>query len=352
MKRQYYLDLAATGLRTPVGTDLILHEKPDHAAILLDGKRLAGIMMEAAAAYKSPLAFPIMDLMLEKVAMLGMMGIGGNVDSYHFDACPDDAAAAKFETNLRGSLPPRMQANVQAVAEIVKARKYLPIGMSIGPVSLMTKLLSDPITPIYAAASGVTAKEDEEIRTLERVLEFSTQMVLRSVRAQIDAGAKAIFIAEPAANVAYFSPMQMAKSTEIWDRYVMATNRRVKALLNQHGVELIFHCCGELIDTMVKKFAELDPAILSLGASRKLWEDAKIVPNTTVLYGNLPTKKFYSDDAISQPQVVQTTCELIKNMRATGHPFILGSECDVLSVPNCAGLIRKKVDLMLTCTCG
>jgi len=352
MKREYYLELAAKGLRAPVGTDLILHERPDPAAILLDGKRLAGVMMDAAVAYKTPLAFPIMDLMLEKAALLGMLGVSGNVDTYHFDTCPDDAAVSLLEANIKGSLPARMQANVQAIVEVVKAGTHLPIGMSIGPVSLMTKLLSDPITPIFMAGSGTTAEEDEEVRALERILEFATRMVLRSVQSQIEAGAKAIFIAEPTANVAYFSPKQMAESSEIWDRYVMSTNRRVKALLDQHGVDLIFHCCGELIDPMVEKFASLDPAILSLGASRKLWEDAKIVPKTTVLYGNLPTKKFYSDDAISPAQVVETTCELIKNMRATGHPFILGSECDVLSVPKCAGIIRKKIDLMISCECS
>jgi hypothetical protein len=39
-------------------------------------------------------------------------------------------------------------------------------------------------------------------------------------------------------------------------------------------------------------------------------------------------------------------------MRATGHPHILGSECDVLHVPDAAATIRAKVDLMLSCTAG
>ena len=340
MKREYYLDLAAKGLRTPIGADLILHEKPDHAAILLDGKRLAGVMMEAATIYKTPFAFPVMDLELEKAAVLGILGITESVHTFHFDSCPDDAAVARFEANINGPLTARMQANVDAVREVARVGTHLPVGMSIGPVSLMTKFIGDPITPIFMAGMGTTADEDEEIKTIERVLEFSTRIVLRSIQAQIEAGAKAIFIAEPAANVAYFSPKQMAESSEIWDRYVMSTNRRVKALLDQHGVDLLFHCCGELNDAMVAKFAELDPAILSLGSPRVLWEDAKFVPKNIVLFGNLPTKKFYSDDAISPEQVVEMTRELVKKMRATGHPFILGSECDVLSVPNCVGIIR------------
>jgi uroporphyrinogen-III decarboxylase len=355
MKRQWYLDIAAKGLRLPVGVDLVLRERPDSEVILLNGKRLAAVIIEAATRYRSPLAFPVMDLMLEKAALLGMLGITGDgvgIDSYHFDACPDDAMATRLEQNLRRELPPRLQANCQAITEVAHIGKSLPVGMSIGPVSLMTKLLADPITPIFLAGSGATAQDDEEIKTLERVLEFSTQVVLRSVEAQIQAGAKAIFIAEPTANIAYFSPRQMEAGSAVWDRYVMATNRRVKNLLDKHGVDLIFHCCGELVDPMVQQFASLDPAILSLGSSRMLWQDARLVPERTVLYGNLPTKKFFSDSAITREQVAATTCDLIAQMRTAHHPFILGSECDVLSVPGSANIIREKIEVMLTCKCA
>jgi hypothetical protein len=41
MKKEFYLDLAAAGLRMPVGTDLILRENPDADQILEDGTRLA-----------------------------------------------------------------------------------------------------------------------------------------------------------------------------------------------------------------------------------------------------------------------------------------------------------------------
>ena len=55
---------------------------------------------------------------------------------------------------------------------------------------------------------------------------------------------------------------------------------------------------------MVEQFAtRLDPAILSLGSSRTLWEDAALVPKSVVLFGNLPTKKFYSDEAMPDEQV-------------------------------------------------
>ena len=38
---------------------------------------------------------------------------------------------------------------------------------------------------------------------------------------------------------------------------------------------------------------------------------------------------------------------LVRRMRDVGHPFILGSECDVLSVPGQEAKIMAKVDEFL-----
>jgi hypothetical protein len=128
----------------------------------------------------------------------------------------------------------------------------------------------------------------------------------------------------------------------------MEPNLRLKAVLNASGCDLIFHDCGELIDLMVEAFAHrLHPVILSLGGSRKLWEDARLVPGDVVLYGNLPTKSFYSDGAMPVEEVVRRTAELASNMKACGHAHILGSECDVLSVPDARATILAKVEAMM-----
>jgi hypothetical protein len=75
------------------------------------------------------------------------------------------------------------------------------------------------------------------------------------------------------------------------------------------------------------------------------------VPEEVVLFGNLPTKTFYSDAAMPIEEVKRLTTETIHRMVACGHPHILGSECDVLHVPDAAGTIRRKVEAMLTCEC-
>ena len=349
MSRQLYLDLAAQHVRLPIGADLVLREHADHAAILLDGRRYANVLLEAADRYHTPLAIPVMDLMLEKAALQAALGITESPDTFHFKAAPDAAAFTRFDDALRLPLPPRMQCQCDAIRHVAQSKKHLALGMSIGPVSLMTKLLADPITPIFIAGTGTTAAEDEEVLLVEKTLDLALRMVLHSVQAQIKAGARAIFIAEPAANKAFFSPHQLGASSSVWERYVMTSNRAVKALLDAHGIDLLFHCCGELVEPMVQSFASLDPVLLSLGASRDLWQDAALVPNSTVLYGNLPTKKFYSDEVMTPAIVADLTRSLLTQMSKTNHPFILGSECDVLHVPGSEKTIKNKVDIMLTC---
>jgi uroporphyrinogen-III decarboxylase len=352
MDRDFYLGLARSGLRMPIGTDLVLHEKPDPERIVCDGWAIGKVVEEAARRFRTPLAFAHMDLTMEKTVLCDILDVpAGAIPTYHFRECPGEEIFRKVEDRVNGPFHPQLRAHVDSVDYIAKHTDLIPVGMGIGPFSLMTKLLSDPITPIYAGGSGVTAEEDPEVRTVESLLELSLMIVLRSVSAQIQAGAKAFFIAEPAANKVYISPRQLEAGSDIFERYVIRPHQRIKALLDSDGVDLIFHCCGELTDYMVEQFTRLEPVILSLGSSRKLWEDARLVPKNIVLFGNLPSKHFYSDSLISRQEVERLACELIRRMKDTGHPFILGSECDILNVPGYERPIREKVEAFVRCVC-
>ena len=340
MKREYYLDLAASGLRMPIGTHLVLHEHPDHEAIMLDGPRLGAVVAEAARRFHVPMAIPGMDLKLEKEALLLAHGVAsGEIDSFHFSDAPAEDWAVPST--------PRMDATCEAIRCVAGHSDLIPVGMGIGPFSLMTKLVSDPITPVFLAGTGTTPDEDPEVALVERTLALAMNAIVPYLKAQIAAGAKAIILCEPAANKVYFSPNQLAESYAIFDRYVMEPNRRIAAMLAENDVDLIFHDCGELESEMVRRFSTLDPAMMSLGSSRVLWEDAALVPKTTVLFGNLPTKRFYSDSLVSLDDVRRLSRELTTRMQSVGHPFILGSECDVLSVPGSEATILAKVEEFL-----
>jgi uroporphyrinogen-III decarboxylase len=340
MDRQYYLDLAASGLKMPIGTHLVLHEHPDHAIIPDDGRRLGGVIEETARRFRCPMALPLMDLKLEKEALLLARGIApAEIDSFHFSETPAD--------DWEVPLTRRMEAVCEAIHYIANKTDLLPVGMGIGPFSLMTKLIGDPITPVFLAGDGATAADEQEVALLERLLELSSKTIRLYLNAQIQAGARAVILCEPAANMVYFSPNQLDGSYEVFDRYVMKLNREIREQLAAADVDLIFHDCGELTDGMVSRFAGLDPAMISLGCSRQLWEDAALVSKTTVLYGNLPTKQFYSDELVSLARVRELSDQLLERMRDAGHPFILGSECDVLSVPGYEQTIKAKVEEFL-----
>jgi uroporphyrinogen-III decarboxylase len=352
MARIPFAEFAARGLRMPIGADLVLNEEADPEAAKHDAERLGKVVEGAAQRYRTPLAFPLMDLTLEKADLLSFFGVAeSDLDQYQFTEAPSEDALAALRRARNRPFRQRNAANIGAVRYIAERTNLIPVGMLIGPFSLTTKLIADPITPVAMAGSGVSAEEDSGVRLVERCLDLSIATVLRSAEAQIEAGAKALVVCEPAANTVYLSPRQLRAGSDIFDRFVMEPNRRLRTLLATHETDLIFHDCGELTTGMIQQFAsELSPAVLSLGSSRRLWEDAAVVPRSTVLFGNLPTKRFYSDSALPIEEVRRLTRELIRNVRQCGHPHILGSECDVLHVPESAETIRRKVDAMLTAT--
>lgn len=349
MSRELYLDLATRGHRVPIAAHLVLHQHADAEQILTEGPRLGAVIAEAAAAFRSPLAFPIMDLRLEKAELLRHFGVPENeVERFHFSTAPTVEQRRAYADAVRAATPSaRVAANLDALRYIREKTSLVAVGMCIGPFSLTTKLMADPITPVCLAGSGIGAEDDPDVALLEACLELSTTCVLSQIERALAAGAQAIFIAEPAANQVYFSPLQLEGGSDIFERFALHPNRRVAELLAQSGVDLLFHCCGEITDTMLDGFCSLRPTLLSLGSSRHLWADASRVPKDIVLYGNLPSKLFYSDQTMPVCRVVQESTELTQRMAACGHPFILGTECDTLHVPEYAGTIRAKVDCLL-----
>ncbi len=290
-----------------------------------------------------------MDLRLEKADLLSLCGVAENdVDKFHFAEPPSQATVDAVARSLSDApFSRRSLAQIGAISFIARQTSLLPVGMCIGPFSLMTKLLEDPISPVAMAGMGMTVEDEPSILGVERCLALAELAVRRSIAAQIQAGAKAMLVCEPAANCVYISPRQVEQGAGIFEDFVIQPNLRMKAQLDEAGVDLVFHDCGELVPFMVEQFAtRIHPAILSLGSSRRLWEDASLVPKDVVLFGNLPTKSFYSDEAMPRDKVAQLTRETVARMRAVRHPHILGSECDVLYVPEAAETICAKVDLM------
>ncbi len=351
MNRQNFIELAQNDVRVPIGVDMILHQYPDVDAILDSGERMGKVLLEAANFYKSPIVMPHMDLMLEKDHLLSLFDIpAADRPAYHFHESPSAAQVAEFKTRVKGPLGRRMEARNDAIRYVAANSKLLPMGISIGPFSLMTKLLADPITPIFLHGSGITAEEDPEVKAVEVCLDLALAVVLRAIESQLDAGARTIIIAEPAANSVYLSPNQIADGADIYDRFVLAPNKIIRQLIADRGASLIFHDCGSLTPAMISKLNTLHPEVFSFGSPVLLWEAADLVSKDTVLYGNLPSKRFMSDSLITVEEVKEMSRYLAAQMKAKNHPFMLGTECDVLCVHDCKDVIASKVNAFMTCT--
>lgn len=347
------MQLAASGLRMPIGADIILHQQPDPEAVLLDGERLGRMFADTAVRFKTPLAMVRMDLELERNLLLRSLGIREDeIPKFHFSGGPSEGIRSIIESGFKAQLTPRLKAQLDAIRYVSGCPGLFPVGMSIGPFSLMTKLLADPISAVAMAGSGLVAEDDPEVNLMEKLLQVCSEILQVTIGAQLEAGAKAVLIAEPAANKVFLSPRQISKGSDIFERYVLEYHRRIKNLIEGHDALYMLHDCGELTDYMVEKLAGLKPALLSLGSSRPLWEVEPMVPKDVVLFGNLPSKQFFSDNIITVEQVKQTACEIITRMKALDHPFILGSECDVIMVPGREREITEKVQAFMEVVCG
>ena len=335
----------------PIGADLVLHEESEPEKARNDGAALGKVIERAARRWHTPLAIPLMDLRLEKADLLALAGVPeAEAESYHFTTPLDESLLAKQCEEQAAQFCAGSRARDEALAYIAARQDLVAVGMAIGPFSLTMRLLADPITAAAMAGMGVEPEDSDEVRLLWQCLRMAEAAVRRSLQSQMAHGARAIMICEPAACTAFISPRQLKAGSQLFERLVMEPNLRLKAVLDDAGCDLIFHDCGELIDPMVEAFAQrLHPVVLSLGSSRTLWEDTRLVPKDVVLYGNLPSKLFYSDGAMPVEEVARRTGDLIARMRASGHPHITGTECDVLFVPGAQETIRRKIGAMMTC---
>jgi hypothetical protein len=333
-----FLELARRGQRFPIAADLTLHEQAEPEKARRDAAMLGRVIAESAKRWGCPLGLPLMDLRLEKADIVRGLGVPEEeAEAFHFAERPPESLPER-------PFPEAQAAAIGAIRWIRAHTALVPCGIAIGPFSLLTRLLADPITPLALLARGGDGREDPGIEVAQRARQLAAETVERSVGAQLEAGAEVIIICEPSASTAYLSPRQMRAGGGLFEEFVLAPNRRLRDRIREAGALLFFHNCGELTDAMVAAFAaDLHPEVLSLGSSRDLAADAALVPEDVVLYGNLPTRRFYSDSAMPVAEVGRLTGELVARMRAKGHAHIPGSECDVLHVEGAAETIGVKL---------
>lgn len=346
MSRQHYLDLAEKGLAMPLAVDLFVHRLSSPEKVEQDAAEMARVMAEAAGALATPLAVAPMDLRVEKAAVGELLGIAPEKwEAFHLEDPLDPEQFDAIIGKIRGGfITQRMRVTIDALAAVSQRPGLVSVGMCIGPFSLVTKLMTDVITAFYLMGQELEPDDDEAVELADQLLRLSTELVVSYARAQVQAGANAVIVCEPAANKVYVSPNQMEDGSDIFERAVMVPNRRLRDGIEQAGGDLILHDCGELTDEMIRLLGTLRPVMLSLGSSVDLPSAAPLLPKDVVLFGNIPSKFFPRDGDMPLEKVEALCGDLHDRMKATGHPFILGSECDVLCVHGHEETIQRKTE--------
>jgi hypothetical protein len=101
----------------PIGADLVLHEEADPEEILLDARRLGRVVEKTARRYRTPLAFPLMDLRLEKADLLEFVGVPeSELDLFHFQEPPTEELLEGLRRSADRPFSERLRANPRSCA--------------------------------------------------------------------------------------------------------------------------------------------------------------------------------------------------------------------------------------------
>ena len=196
MESTLYMQIAEDGLAMPLATNMVLHEEASEADIeraLSNGEELG----RCPCASRPPLWSTSRHSSYgpqarKRTAFAGPWPRTGPAPGFHFKQAPTATEVQAMITALAAPLPPALKAQVDAVRFVVRsAPDLVPCAMTIGPFSLMTTLLEDPISAVYLASTGATANDEPAVALLDVALELSMRAVERSLRAQLDGGGEA-----------------------------------------------------------------------------------------------------------------------------------------------------------------
>ena len=154
-----------------------------------------------------------------------------------------------------------------------------------------------------------------------------------------------MLVANPSAQKQFLPPSM----PELFEELVVVPNREVREHLDSKDADMFLHNCGFLCPEFVRALGYgVHPAVLSLGSSEKLWEAAANVPKDVVLYGNVPSRLFAHSTEFTEESVREWMSKVAREMKAIDHPWIGGTECDVLSCPGCDGRITNMLAAIMT----
>ena len=144
-------------------------------------------------------------------------------DTFHFDAPPSTADLDRARDQGDAPVPGPATAPTSTRSPRSPLRPGLtPLGMAIGPFSLATKLARRPDRRRGPGRPRRAARRtSRSSRWPRRARGLAELAVHRSLRAQLEAGAAAVIVCEPAASALFISPRQIASGSPVFDRFVI-----------------------------------------------------------------------------------------------------------------------------------
>jgi hypothetical protein len=206
-----------------------------------------------------------MDLRVEKTDLVHQLRPDvTETDTFHFESPPSPTDLEQTRERTDGALP---STGRTATRSPRSPRPGLtPFGISIGPFST-TK--PSAIRSARGLAGRGAARDEPLVATAEgaRPAELPSTLAARAGRGWRGGRHRLRAGGERALRL----PRQMAQGSPVFDRFVVEPLLRLKALLDDEGVDLFLHDCGEPTTAMVEALASrVHPAVLSLGSSRRL----------------------------------------------------------------------------------
>jgi [methyl-Co(III) methanol-specific corrinoid protein]:coenzyme M methyltransferase len=166
----------------------------------------------------------------------------------------------------------RAEALFQAVSELSKKTPDIPVVGSItGPVSLAASLV-DPMTFFKGLRKTKEASH--------KLLDYVTEQLIDYAKLIVDNGASVISIADPTATGEILGPV-------LFEEYALPYINRIAETINQMGVPVIVHICGD-VRTIKKHFPNLKGNAISVDAMVNLKELKNEYSSLTTM-GNLST---------------------------------------------------------------
>lgn len=187
----------------------------------------------------------------------------------------------------------RIPAVLEAIRQLSEIEKETPvIGNLTGPISLATSLM-DPM--IFFR---LMRKEREgAIEAVERLTDF----LIRFAKAQIEAGADVISIADPTATGDILGPKN-------FKAFVIPGMNRLVREIRGAGAGCIVHVCGK-VGAILDEFNDIDPAALSFDSTVSMRKVKRRVSHAPLM-GNLSTHTLHS----AQPEKIHRAT--LRNMEA------------------------------------